>query len=91
MINSASSSDRPARPDAVAPAAAGRRTAGNIADRFSAPQAERLRAALAAQPAIRPEVVARGVALAADPAYPPPAVLRHVAALVLRSPDPADE
>lgn len=91
MINSASSSDRPARPDALAVANANRRPAGPAADQFSAAQAERLRAALAAQPAVRPAVVQRGRELAADPAYPPAAVLRHIAALVLHAPDPADE
>jgi hypothetical protein len=50
-----------------------------------------LREALARQPEIRPEVVARGLALAADSSYPPPEVLLKVASLILRSPDPSED
>jgi hypothetical protein len=39
------------------------------------------------QPAIRPEMVARGKALAADPNYPPMDTLRKVAEQILRAPD----
>jgi hypothetical protein len=56
-------------------------------DRFSAGNTIALQAALAAQPEIRPEVVARGRALAADPSYPSVEVLRQVGAALLRSPD----
>ena len=52
----------------------------------------RAASALAAQPEIRPEVVARGQALAADPNYPSTDILRSVAAKLIASPDlTADE
>ncbi|HLP26769.1 MAG TPA: hypothetical protein VK477_13895 [Acidobacteriota bacterium] len=60
---------------------------GPGADRFSAEQSATLRAALAAQPEIRPEVVARGKELAADPSYPSEAILRKVGEALLKSPD----
>jgi hypothetical protein len=89
MIHSTSSSDRTLRPEGAVPSspkAAPRRPDG---DQFTARQAEALRAALAAQPEIRPEALARGRALAADPAWPPADVLRGVAAVILRAPDPS--
>jgi len=46
-----------------------------------------LRAELDRHPAIRPEVIARGLLLRDDPAYPPPAALKAVAATILASPD----
>src|SRR5581483_3118985 len=46
-----------------------------------------LRQALAAEPEIRPEALARGRALAADPNYPPASVLRQVASLLVASSD----
>ncbi|HLP24595.1 MAG TPA: hypothetical protein VK477_02875 [Acidobacteriota bacterium] len=57
------------------------------ADRFSAEQSATLRAALAAQPEIRPEVVARGKELAADPNYPSNDILRKVGEALLTAPD----
>lgn len=60
---------------------------GPEADRFTAEHSATLRAALAAQPEIRPEVVARGQALAADPSYPPSDVIRRVGEMLLKSPD----
>ncbi len=50
-----------------------------------------MRAALASQPAIRPEVVARARELAADPAYPPVAVLKSVGRMILASPDLSED
>jgi len=91
MINSTSSSDRPARTDAVPPAATTRRPFEVAADQFNARQADALRAALASQPEIRPAVLARGRALAADPGYPPAAVIRQVAEKIISAPDLADE
>jgi hypothetical protein len=87
MINSTSSSDRTSRTDAVTPGP--QKTAGHgiIADNFSAEQSAALREALARQPDIRPEVVARGRALAADPSYPSPEILRKVSAAILSAPD----
>jgi hypothetical protein len=91
MINSTSKSDPtvPARTLTKAPVAP--RAAAPSPDQFSSSQAERLRAALALHPEIRPEVVARGLKLAADPAYPSPEVLRQVANTILRAPDPTEE
>lgn len=54
---------------------------------MSTENAEFLRAELARQPEIRPEVVERARGLAADSAYPPVEVARHVAAQILAAPD----
>jgi hypothetical protein len=93
MIDSTSSSDRAARagvpptePPKYAPA---RRLSDS--DTFSADQAGQLQAALAQQPEIRPEVVARGLKLAADPNYPPPEVIDHLAGLIVNSPDLSED
>jgi hypothetical protein len=87
MINSTPRSDRITRPDLVASTSTRPHVIPPGVDRFSAENSTALRAALAAQPEIRPEVVARGLVLAADPAYPSPAVLRQVGEAILRAPD----
>lgn len=87
MIHSTSSSDRTARTEAVNAAVLKAPVAKPGADRFSAKQTAALQAALAAQPEVRPEVVARGQALAADPAYPSTEILQRVAAKLVNSPD----
>ncbi|WP_415908142.1 hypothetical protein [Oleiharenicola sp. Vm1] len=87
MIHSTSSSDRTARTDAVSLVPQKPVVRGPGADRFSAEQSAALHAALAAQPEIRPEVVARGKELAADPSYPSTAILRKVGEALLKSPD----
>jgi len=46
---------------------------------------------LAAQPEIRPEVVARGKVLAADPSYPSTSILRAVGGTILNSPDLSED
>jgi len=56
-------------------------------DRLSTSGVDHLRAALKAQPEVRPEVVQRGRALAADPGYPSPEIIRHISAQILGSPD----
>ncbi|MDI1249337.1 MAG: hypothetical protein PSV13_10785 [Lacunisphaera sp.] len=91
MINSTPRSDPIARPDLVAPAATRAPVLGLGTDRFSAGNSAALRAALVAQPEIRPEVVARGRALAVDPSYPSVEVLRQVGAALLSSPDLTDD
>lgn len=48
---------------------------------------ERLRAALAASPEIRPDVVALGNKLAADPKYPPLEIIENVARQIVESED----
>jgi hypothetical protein len=92
MISSTSSSDRAARPEAVAasttPAV---RPYTPRPDQISTESAAFLRAELQRQPEIRPEVVERARALAADPNYPPPAVLREVAHQILNSPDLSED
>lgn len=60
---------------------------GPGADSFSAANSTALRAALQAQPEVRPEVVARGKELAADPSYPSNDILRKVGEALLKSPD----
>ena len=87
MINSTSSSDRTVRPESVSPAQPKAVHRGPGADQFSAANSEALRSALASQPEIRPEVVARGRQLAADPSYPSADVLRQVGQTILNSPD----
>lgn len=87
MIHSTSSSDRTIRPEAIAQSTPKVVVRGLGSDQFSAENSAALRAALASQPEIRPEVVERGRALAADPAYPSPEIIRQVGAAILRSPD----
>lgn len=60
-------------------------------DRLSSSGADQLRELIAAEPEVRPEMVARGRALAADPGYPPSQVIDHLAALLVNSPDLANE
>jgi hypothetical protein len=50
-----------------------------------------LSAALANQPEIRPDVVARGQALANDPTYPSASILSKVAAAIVASPDLSED
>lgn len=88
MITSTSSADRTPRPEQLAPVAKPvARPEATRSDRISTEQAEFLRAALERQPAVRPEVVARGRELAADPSYPSMEVLRNVAGQILAAPD----
>ena len=92
MINSTSSSDRTPRADSVEitrPKVV-IRNPGNT-DQFSAESSAALRVALAKQPEIRPEVVARGRALAADPTYPSTAILSRVAQGLIKSPDLSED
>jgi hypothetical protein len=89
MIPSTPSSNRPFRPEStppVAPKTSGA-SRGPGADHLSLEHVELLRQALAAQPEIRSDVVARGRALAADPAWPSHDVLRKVSEIILRAPD----
>jgi hypothetical protein len=87
MIHSTSSSDRTARTENVPAITQKPVVRGPGADRFSAEQSSTLRSALAAQPEIRPDVVARGKELAANPNYPSIDILRSVAGKLIASPD----
>ncbi|PAW68980.1 MAG: hypothetical protein B9S34_00550 [Opitutia bacterium Tous-C1TDCM] len=60
-------------------------------DRISTESAAFLRAELARQPEIRPEVVARGRELAADSSYPSFETLRSVAQQILQAPDLSED
>ena len=91
MINSTSPSDRVLRPDGLVHHTPTPATPGAGADRFSPENSKALQAALTDQPAIRPEVVARGRALAADPSYPSATILRKVSEVILHSPDLTEE
>jgi hypothetical protein len=91
MINSASSSDRVLRPEGVVLHAKNPPAGAQASDRFSPENSAALKAALQAQPEIRPEVVARGQALAADPSWPTPEILRAVGSQLLASKDPLDQ
>jgi hypothetical protein len=87
MISSTSSSSGAARPDLnLAPGAAAARPV-TLRDQLSTEHAAFLNSQLAAQPEIRPDVVARARALAADPSYPPMAVIQKIASQILASPD----
>jgi|HubBroStandDraft_1064217.scaffolds.fasta_scaffold347442_3 hypothetical protein len=61
------------------------------ADSLSTAGAELLKAKLASEPEIRPEVVARGRELAADPSYPSAGIMGNVARQILQSPDPSED
>lgn len=88
MISSASSSDRAARPELVSPAGESMaRAKATNRDHLSTEQAAFLRAELARQPELRPEVMTRAQDLAANPDYPGPGVVRSVAQQVLAAPD----
>lgn len=92
MISSTSSTDRSARAQYIATTGkpAGR-SKNERPDQISTENAAFLRAALARQPEVRPEVVARGRALAADRNYPSMETLRNVAAQILNSPDLSED
>ena len=93
MIDSTSSPDRAARTSALSaellksPAS----RAGGDSDRLSTDKAQQLSAALASQPEIRPEMVARGQALAADPSYPSRSIIDQLAAAIVNSPDLSED
>ncbi len=91
MINSTSSSDRAARTDNVLPPVSKTVAQNPGRDQFSAAHSAVLHSALAAQPEIRPEVVARGRALASDPSYPSQAILRKVGEAIMKSPDLSED
>lgn len=90
MISSTSPSDRSRPTGALAPAGQGAtRPPAARPDRVSTQSAAALQAALANQPEIRPEVVARARELARDPNYPSPEIIKKVAAVIVRAPDPS--
>jgi hypothetical protein len=60
-------------------------------DQLSTAASELLKAKLASEPEVRPEVVAKGRALAEDPSYPSTEIVRSVAAKILASPDPSED
>ncbi len=92
MILSTTSTDRSARPELTPASVTPRsRKPGSPSDQISTESAEFLRAELKRQPAVRPEVVARGRALAADPNYPSMATLGKVAEQILKSPDLSED
>ena len=92
MITSTTSTERTVRPDALS--ATGQPAVRPLAprlDTISTASAAILRRALAEQPEIRPEVVARARALAADPTYPSAAVIRRVGEQILGAPDLSED
>ncbi len=92
MITSTTSTDRALRPDAVS--IAGQppaRAAAPRVDTLATDSAATLRRALAEQPEIRPEVVARARALAADPGYPSASIIRRVSEQILGAPDLSED
>jgi hypothetical protein len=92
MISSTISTERSARPELIPASATARpRNPRPSPDQISTESAEFLRAELKRQPAVRPEVVARGRALAADPNYPSMETLGKVAEQILKSPDLSED
>lgn len=75
-----------------APSAAERPTISShtAADQLSVAGSDSLRAALAATPEIRPEVVTEGRRLAIDPNYPPLQIIEELAKMLLHSADPSE-
>ena len=71
---------RPAAPRKPTPAPA-------ATDNLSTSNLDRLKAALAASPEIRPEMVAHGIKLALDPNYPPLEIIEDVARIIVNSED----
>jgi hypothetical protein len=94
MINSTSS--QPGTPSTVAPFGPTQPT-GVVrqdpvpTDKLSTSASEFLKAKLASEPEIRPDVVAKGHQLAADASYPSPEILTQVAQKILRSPDLSED
>lgn len=74
----------PVPPDRARRAAATPAPAG---DSLSTGNVQRLQAALAATPEIRPEMVEHGTKLAVDPNYPPREIIEDVARLIVESED----
>ncbi|MCR6654575.1 MAG: hypothetical protein NVV63_01915 [Opitutus sp.] len=92
MINSTTSTDRAVPTPPVAPAGhSGTRPLTQRPDQLSTENVEHLKAALAAQPEIRPEVVERAKALAADPEYPSLDILKRVSGMILAAPDLSED
>lgn len=93
MITSTSSTDRTVRPETLpATAQSASHKKGTREDQISIENVVFLRAELARQPEIRPEVVARARALlAADPDYPPLNAVRAIAEQILRSRDLSED
>ncbi len=92
MISSTSSTDRAVRPDAATTSSqAPFRREAPKPDRISIESAAFLRAELARQPEIRPDMVARARVLAADPAYPHSEALQKIAEQILNAPDLSED
>lgn len=92
MISSMSSPDRAGRSAAVSAATPSAvRSAPVQPDQISTDNASFLKAALASQPEVRPEEVARATALAADPSYPSTSIMKSVAGQILESPDLSED
>lgn len=60
-------------------------------DRLSTAGSEFLKAKLASEPEIRPEMVARGRELAADPNYPSSDIISSLASKILQAPDLSED
>jgi hypothetical protein len=93
MIHTTSSSDRAGGTDPVSLSLAkpAVRPLPQQQDSVSTDNLDGLRSALAGQPEVRPDVVARGLALAADPNYPSAAILKSVASAILSAPDLSED
>ena len=92
MIPSTSSATHAVRPDAATTSSqAPFRREQPKPDRISIESAAFLRAELARQPEVRPDMVARARLLAADPAYPHSEALQRIAEQILNAPDLSED
>ena len=92
MITSTTSPDRALRPDATPLSGQPALRAAKLRpDTLATTSIAALRETLAAQPEIRPEVVARAKALAADPDYPSVAIMQRIGAQILGAPDLSED
>ena len=91
MINSTSKTDNILRPDTIAgrPAQTRPTTAPSPTetDTIRASSQENLKAALNAQPEVRPEVLERAKQLLADGNYPPREIIRRLSEMLVKSAD----
>lgn len=92
MITSTTSTDRALRPEASPLSGQPALRAAKLRpDTLSTASVAALRDTLAAQPEIRPEVVARARALAADPDYPSAAIIQRIGQQILGAPDLSED
>jgi len=96
MIHSASNTPGQPRPDAIAasdrkPLASAPASTTISGETLSSSSSDALRAALAATPEIRPEMVEKGKSFVVDANYPPRAIINDLAELFVKTQDLAQQ